>query len=73
MRHLLYKFDRVFGGDSNNDEVTGHVVRPLVSHAVQGGDSTILCYGQTGTGKTYTLMASLKCVADYIEQQVRSL
>jgi hypothetical protein len=24
MRHLLYKFDRVFGGDSNNDEVTHH-------------------------------------------------
>ena len=62
--HLEYVFDKVFPGKSSQKEVTDEAVQPLLNHALDptGGNSTLLLFGQTGTGKTYTLRAALDCV-----------
>ena len=35
--------------------VEDEAARPLVSAVAAGGTACLMCYGQTGTGKTYTL------------------
>ena len=40
------------------DEVYESSAQELVSSVVQGYNGTILCYGQTGAGKTFTMTGS---------------
>ena len=41
--------------DADNGKIFSQAVKPLVSQVFDGFNATILAYGQTGTGKTYTL------------------
>ena len=50
-----FSFDRVFPGLTSNRSVYETVGRPLVMSLLEGYNATLLAYGQTGTGKTYTL------------------
>ena len=47
-------FDRVFQ-PASQAEVFDSVAAPLVNAALRGTNVTIFAYGQTGTGKTYTM------------------
>eukprot|EP00958_Prasinococcus_capsulatus_P007706 scaffold707_cov399-Prasinococcus_capsulatus_cf.AAC.7 len=40
---------------ASQDDVFCTCARHAVDHALQGFNSTIVCYGQTGAGKTYTM------------------
>ncbi|XP_014673655.1 PREDICTED: centromere-associated protein E-like [Priapulus caudatus] len=53
-----YTFDRVFGCIDSTNTVYENVAKPIVQGAVKGINGTIFAYGQTGTGKTYTMMGS---------------
>ena len=44
--------------DYSQDEVYEASAQELVSSVVQGYNGTILCYGQTGAGKTFTMTGS---------------
>ncbi|EMS47487.1 Kinesin-1 [Triticum urartu] len=46
--------DRVFDQESTQDDVF-HEVRPILRSALDGHNVCILAFGQTGTGKTYTM------------------
>jgi hypothetical protein len=48
-------FARVFGPHCSQEDVFRGVGYAAAEDALLGHMSTILCYGQTGTGKTYTL------------------
>ncbi|VDK77860.1 unnamed protein product [Dibothriocephalus latus] len=50
-----YVFDRVFGPRSKQAEVYNEMVAPVVLEVIEGYNCTIFAYGQTGTGKTYTM------------------
>ena len=50
-----FTFDRVFGPQSNQPNVYKTVVGPLIDEVMQGYNCTVFAYGQTGTGKTYTM------------------
>lgn len=50
-----YQFDTVFGPEAQQQEIYDCVCRPLVGSVLRGYDGTIFVYGQTGTGKTYTM------------------
>ncbi|BHF60304.1 hypothetical protein SprV_0100326800 [Sparganum proliferum] len=50
-----YVFDRVFGPRSKQAEVYNEMVAPAVLEVIEGYNCTIFAYGQTGTGKTYTM------------------
>ncbi|KAF4527848.1 hypothetical protein B566_EDAN016493 [Ephemera danica] len=44
----------VFNESSNQSDIFQHV-QPIINHVKQGYHATILAYGQTGAGKTYTM------------------
>ncbi|KAK1426096.1 hypothetical protein QVD17_14764 [Tagetes erecta] len=48
-------FDKVFGPGSKQKDFYDQVVSPIVKEALEGYNWTIFAYGQTGTGKTYTM------------------
>ena len=50
-----YTFDHIFDMDSTQEEVYHISAVPAVKSLVDGYNSTIFAYGQTGTGKTYTM------------------
>ncbi|XP_064481967.1 kinesin-like protein KIF3A isoform X2 [Ornithodoros turicata] len=52
----MFTFDTVFGPDSNQMEVYNQVARPIIENVLEGYNGTIFAYGQTGTGKTYTMV-----------------
>ncbi|XP_043397653.1 kinesin-like protein KIF9 isoform X3 [Chelonia mydas] len=49
-----FKLDGVLH-NASQDSVYDAVARDLVSQALNGYNGTIMCYGQTGAGKTYTM------------------
>lgn len=50
-----FYFDYVFGDDTTQDQVYDKLARPIVNDVLRGYNGTIFAYGQTGTGKTYTM------------------
>nr|XP_020458134.1 uncharacterized protein LOC109961566 isoform X2 [Monopterus albus] len=57
LQHRFY-FDQVFGEESSNDDVYQRTAYPLVQHMLSGGKATCFAYGQTGAGKTHTMLGS---------------
>jgi len=50
-----FQFDKVFGIQSKQLDVYRAVVEPLIGQVMQGYNCTVFAYGQTGTGKTFTM------------------
>ncbi|XP_005105009.1 kinesin-like protein KIF3A isoform X4 [Aplysia californica] len=50
-----FTFDIVFGPDCKQLDVYNKVARPVVDCVLEGYNGTIFAYGQTGTGKTFTM------------------
>lgn len=50
-----FTFDDVFEPQANQEEVYRELAAPLVSQFFDGYNATILAYGQTFSGKTYTM------------------
>ncbi|KAL0092018.1 kif21a protein, partial [Phycomyces blakesleeanus] len=51
----LFTFDYVFGPDSTQNEIFSALGDKLIQKFVDGYNVTILAYGQTSSGKTYTM------------------
>ncbi|KAG9071877.1 kinesin motor protein cin8 [Linnemannia hyalina] len=54
-----YSFDRVFMY-SDQQSIYNEVVTPILEEVLLGYNCTIFAYGQTGTGKTYTMEGDLR-------------
>lgn len=50
-----FSFDHVFGPESSQSKVYEVLAQPIVSDVLHGMNGAIIAYGQTGTGKTYTM------------------
>ncbi|KAK6156341.1 hypothetical protein DH2020_010589 [Rehmannia glutinosa] len=50
-----YRFDEVFTESASQKRVYEAVAKPVVESVLDGYNGTVMAYGQTGTGKTYTL------------------
>ncbi|XP_010326033.2 kinesin-like protein KIN-5D isoform X1 [Solanum lycopersicum] len=50
-----FLFDKVCGPSTQQKDFYDQSVAPLVNEALEGYTCTIFAYGQTGTGKTYTM------------------
>ncbi|KAI9505748.1 P-loop containing nucleoside triphosphate hydrolase protein, partial [Coemansia spiralis] len=50
-----FHFDYVFGPDSKQTSVYDTAIAPLLSRFVEGYNVTVLAYGQTSSGKTFTM------------------
>ncbi|XP_065153419.1 kinesin-like protein KIF11 [Paramisgurnus dabryanus] len=50
-----YTFDMVFGPSAKQIDVYRSVVCPILDEVILGYNCTVFAYGQTGTGKTFTM------------------
>ncbi|XP_064141559.1 centromere-associated protein E isoform X1 [Loxodonta africana] len=53
-----FSFDRVFHSNETTKNVYEEIAVPIIESAIQGYNGTIFAYGQTASGKTYTMMGS---------------
>ncbi|KAF0884132.1 CENPE protein, partial [Crocuta crocuta] len=53
-----FHFDRVFHSNETTKNVYEEIAVPIIDSAIQGYNGTIFAYGQTASGKTYTMMGS---------------
>lgn len=56
----LFHFDEVLTSFSTQSEVFSATLDPLVDEVLSGYEATAFAYGQTGTGKTYTMEGDLE-------------
>ena len=57
-RKKSWTFDRVFSEGSTNEEIYDNFARPIVEDAMRGFHGAIIAYGQTSTGKTFTVQGT---------------
>eukprot|EP01135_Chromosphaera_perkinsii_P006664 Nk52_evm66s554 gene=Nk52_evmTU66s554 len=50
-----FTFDSVYGMSSKQIDIYNETARPIVDGVIEGFNGTIFAYGQTGTGKTFTM------------------
>ncbi|KAF5818022.1 putative plus-end-directed kinesin ATPase [Helianthus annuus] len=69
-----YTFDRVYGSDSTTRQVYEEGVKRVALSALNGINSSIFAYGQTSSGKTYTMTGitqyAISDIFDHINQQI---
>ncbi|XP_074591511.1 kinesin-like protein KIN-5C [Curcuma longa] len=51
----VFTFDKVFGPSAKQADLFDQAVVPIVNEVLDGFNCTIFAYGQTGTGKTFTM------------------
>lgn len=59
-----FVFDKVFGPASQQKDLFNLSISPIVNEVLEGYNCTIFAYGQTGTGKTYTMEGGGKKAKD---------
>lgn len=67
-----YFFNKVYSASNTNLEVYEEFVRPVVLNSLEGFNGTVFAYGQTTTGKTYT-MTGTPSVPGIMEYAFRDL
>ncbi|RRT78375.1 hypothetical protein B296_00001650 [Ensete ventricosum] len=55
VRFIDHLFSQVFGPSAKQRDLYDQAVVPIVNEVLEGFNCTIFAYGQTGTGKTYTM------------------
>ena len=55
MTHHQFTFDQIYGPNSTQVSVYTQTAKPAVLSVLLGYNATIFAYGQTGTGKTFTM------------------
>ncbi|KAI0446471.1 P-loop containing nucleoside triphosphate hydrolase protein [Xylaria telfairii] len=59
LSNKTYNFDRVFSPAADQSIIYDDVVKPILEEMLSGYNCTIFAYGQTGTGKTYTMSGDM--------------
>ncbi|KAK1299972.1 Kinesin-like protein NACK2 [Acorus calamus] len=55
---LSFAFDHVFDRSSSNGRIYGLLIKDIITAAARGFNGTVFAYGQTSSGKTYTMNGS---------------
>ncbi|XP_077988634.1 kinesin-like protein KIF24 [Glandiceps talaboti] len=63
--HEFY-FDEVFDENQTNEQIYEKTAKPLVNCIFRGGKATCFAYGQTGAGKTHTMLGNGKVQGLYL-------
>ncbi|GLT38881.1 hypothetical protein SLA2020_130990 [Shorea laevis] len=56
----IFTFDKVFGPKAQQRTIYDQAVVPIVNEVLDGFNCTVFAYGQTGTGKTYTMEGGMR-------------
>lgn len=54
-RQKIFTYDGVYDINASQQSVYDETVRPLVASVLEGYNGCVFAYGQTGTGKTFTM------------------
>ncbi|XP_058088244.1 kinesin-like protein NACK1 [Magnolia sinica] len=65
-----YTFDRVFGPACLTEKVYAEGAKDVALSALKGINATIFAYGQTSSGKTYTMRGITECAINDIYQYI---
>lgn len=69
-----FVFDSAYDGNSSNETIYGDICYSLVESVLEGYNSTIFAYGQTGCGKSHTMQGpTLSKLVDGQEVDTQSL
>ncbi|TPX36271.1 hypothetical protein SmJEL517_g01402 [Synchytrium microbalum] len=55
-----FTFDRIFDWNHNQKQVFDYSAQAVVQDVMKGYNGTIFAYGQTGAGKTFTMMGNME-------------
>ena len=58
--HVVVLLSQVFGPKSQQKSIYDHAVAPIVNDVLEGYNCTVFAFGQTGTGKTYTMEGEIR-------------
>eukprot|EP00468_Gymnochlora_sp_CCMP2014_P002884 CAMPEP_0167751344 /NCGR_PEP_ID=MMETSP0110_2-20121227/6513_1 /TAXON_ID=629695 /ORGANISM="Gymnochlora sp., Strain CCMP2014" /LENGTH=804 /DNA_ID=CAMNT_0007636803 /DNA_START=72 /DNA_END=2486 /DNA_ORIENTATION=- len=58
-KNKKFAFDRIFNWKHSQKEVYKRTAAPMVADVFKGFNCTVFAYGQTGTGKSYSMMGVL--------------
>ena len=58
---IPYAFDNAFDAETNNAEIYERAIRPLIPGLFDGQWVTLFAYGQSGSGKTFTVSCLTVC------------
>lgn len=53
-----FTFDQILDSDTSQAELYATVAQPMVQQVLSGFNATIMAYGQTGAGKTFSMMGA---------------
>ena len=53
--NLIFKYDKIFNSEAPQNQVYEYVGKRIVGDVMEGYNGTIFAYGQSGSGKTYTM------------------
>ncbi|KAL2323334.1 hypothetical protein Fmac_027713 [Flemingia macrophylla] len=56
----VFNFDKVFGPKAQQRSIYEQAIAPIVNEVLDGFNCTVFAYGQTGTGKTYTMEGGMR-------------
>ncbi|CAG8549851.1 17328_t:CDS:2, partial [Dentiscutata heterogama] len=59
MPYKTFTFDKVFGSDADQSKIFDTIVIPILHEVKAGYNCTLFAYGQTSTGKTFTMEGKL--------------
>ena len=71
--HKSFTFDSVFEHNSSQKAIYLKVGKPVVEGILDGFNGTIFAYGQTGTGKTHTMIGTSKKLKGLIPRCMKSI
>ena len=54
-----FNFDRIFPPSSTQEDIYSFGVKGIIDSVLDGYNGTVLAYGQTSSGKTYTMQGEL--------------
>ena len=54
-----FAFDRVFDSKTSQEDFYEYSCKPVIAEVLKGYNGTIFAYGQTGAGKTYSMMGNM--------------
>ena len=69
----MFSVDAVLNVADSTEHLFETHVKPLVDMFTEGYNATVLAYGQTGTGKTYTMSGISPLVMQYLHQKLESV
>ena len=55
-----YNFDRIFPPSSTQEDIYSFGVKEIIDSVLNGYNGTVLAYGQTSSGKTYTMQGEME-------------